>query len=395
MAWIRERRRKDGGVTYYVTWREPGATEESTLTIRDDKASAEMNVRLLEANNNSYAAAERAMSQSKIGGPTVREHMLRHIDMLTDAGPGTINRYKNVVRDHFSSTLGKIPVAAVEYADIVLWLKYMGNKPSPKNPGKTYSAKTIANHHGLLSASMETAIRIKVRTDNPCRGVSLPKDTATEEKMHFLTAEQSMAIVDELKEPYSSLVLLLRGTGLRFGEATALEAKDFKLSAKPPTVRVNRAWKDDGNNGFYVGDPKTKKSRRTVSLPPSLVTVIAPLIAAAKKDGGYVFREAGGDPVRQSRMFNYWKRALNRLGWSPVSGERPRIHDMRHTHASLMLGAGMPIYSLSRRLGHEAIATTIDRYSHLTPDAHFQGADIAESALAVESAGAVEGELIA
>lgn len=395
MAWIRKTSRKDGGTTYYVVWREPGATKESTLTIRDDLQAAEMNVRLLEANGNSYAAAERATEHAKIGGLSVKDHMLKHIDMLTNAGPGTINRYKNAVRDHFSGDLGKIPVAAVEYSDIVLWLKYMGGKESPKNPGKKYSAKTIANHHGLLSAAMGTAVKLRLRADNPCNGVSLPKDDATEEKMHFLTAEQSMAIVNELKEPYSSLVLLLRGTGLRFGEATALQAKDFSLKAKPPTLRVNRAWKDDGKGGFYVGDPKTKKSRRTVSLPPSLVKVISPLIAVAAKDGGLVFREESAGPIRQSKMFNYWKRALNRLEWSRVTGERPRIHDMRHTHASLMLGAGMPIYSLSRRLGHEAIATTIDRYSHLTPDAHFQGADIAESALSVEAVAVIEGDIVA
>lgn len=382
MAWIRKRKRSDGGITYVVTWREPGDTKESTISIKDDLARAELNVTLLDANGQSFAAAKRAQENANIGGPSLRDLMTKHISLLTSAGPSALASYRSAVRDHFGGQFGNLPVKAVKHEDVVIWIRYMQTKPSLRNKAKKLSAKTIANHHGLLSATMETAIRLGLRGDNPCRGISLPKDDATEEKMHFMSREESSAIIDAMPERYRPLLKTLLATGLRWGEATALYAKDFKLDANPPTVRIERAWKSDRAGNFYIGPPKTKKSRRTISLPASLVTDIRESVDKARKTGDFVFMDDDGLQVRQSRFYNYWWRGLTRLGYPHVEGERPRIHDFRHTHASMMLSGGFEIFKLSRRLGHESIQTTVDRYSHLTPDAHFEGAAIAEKAFA-------------
>lgn len=380
MAWIRKRRRNDGGITYVVTWREPGDTKESTISIKDDRARAELNVQLLDANGQSFAAARRAQENANIGGPSVRDLMTKHIGLLTSAGPSALASYRSAVRDHFGGQLGHLPVKAVKHEDIVIWIRYMQTKPSLRSKTKGLSAKTISNHHGLLSATMETAIRLGLRSDNPCRGISLPKDAATEEKMHFMTREESTAIINEMPERYRPLLKTLLATGTRWGEATALYAKDFKLDVNPPTVRIERAWKSDRAGHFYIGPPKTKKSRRTISLPASLVSEIREHVDTARKSGDFVFMDDDGRQIRQNRFYNYWKRGLTRLGYPAVEGERPRIHDFRHTHASMMLSGGFEIFKLSRRLGHESIQTTVDRYSHLTPDAHFEGAAIAEKA---------------
>lgn len=382
MAWIRKRRRNDGGITYVVTWREPGDTKESTLSIKDDLARAELNVQLLDANGQSFAAAKRAQDNANIGGPSLRDVMTKHINLLTSAGPSAIASYRSAVRDHFAGQFGHMPIKAVRHEDIVTWIRYMEAKPNLRNKKKTLSAKSISNHHGLLSATMKTAIRLGLRDDNPCGGIALPKDDATEEKMHFMTREESSAIINEMPERYRPLLKALLATGMRWGEATALYAKDFKLDASPPTVRIERAWKSDRAGNFYIGPPKTKKSRRTISLPASLVTEIREHVEAARKSGTFVFLDDDGLQIRQNRFYNYWKRGLTRLGYPAVEGERPRIHDFRHTHASMMLSGGFEIFKLSRRLGHESIQTTVDRYSHLTPDAHFEGAAIAEKAFA-------------
>lgn len=372
MAWIRERKRKDGGITYLVTWREPGATKESTLSIADDKAQAELNVRILEANGNSYAAAERALSLSKIDGPKVAEYMLRHVALLTTAGPDQTKRYERAIKNHFSSKLGKLPLAAVVEEDVILWVKYMQTKG--------LSSKTIANHHGLLSAAMSRAQRAGLLAINPCGGINLPKDESIEEKMRFMTVKESLAVVQAHPVRYRPLVAFLRGTGARFGEATALTGGDFQLDIEQPTVRIEKAWKRGKDDRFYIGPPKTKKSRRSISLPPSLVDFIRPAVEAAGKRGT-VFVTSYGGPIRHSTFFEFWKKSLDKLGYP--AGERPRIHDLRHTHASIMLAGGpntpgLAITELSRRLGHESIQTTVDRYSHLMPDAQFRAADIAE-----------------
>ncbi|GAA1337061.1 tyrosine-type recombinase/integrase [Arthrobacter roseus] len=375
MAWIRERRRGDGGITYYVTWREPGATEESTLTIRDDRAAAELNVRLLEANGNSYSAAQKVQEHARIGGPSVKGHMIRHTQLLTRAGPDQLKRYESAINNHFSSTLGKMPLAVVRQEDVIHWIRYMQNK---LYAGKPLSAKTIANHHGLLSAAMKRAHDTGLIALNPCAGVQLPEDDRTEEVMRFMTASESLAVTLAQPERYRPLMAFLRATGARFGEATALVGGDFQLDIPQPVVRIEKAWKRDSNNRFYVGKPKTKKSRRTISLPPSLVNYIRAIVESAERKG-LVFVTGYGGPIRHSTYYEFWSKSLDHLGYS--ADERPRIHDMRHTHASIMLAAGMDMYELSRRLGHESVTTTVDRYSHLLPDAQFRSATIAENAL--------------
>lgn len=376
MASIRERARADGSTSYAVLWRDADTGKQTSYPL-ESPGEAERFRRLVEANGNSLTAVERLLEKIVIGGPTVAENMARHVEMLTRAGPDQIKRYENAIKNYFSERLGKLPVAAVEHEDVVLWVKYMQTKTYK---GAPLSAKTIANHHGLLSASMETAVRLKRRGDNPCRGVRLPRDESIKEKMHFMTAAESLAVVQAHPNRYQPLMAFLRGTGARFGEATALLGSDFHLDVQQPTVRIEKAWKRDAHDRFYIGPPKTPKSRRTISLPPSLVAIVRPSVEAAGAQG-LVFTTSYGGPIRHSSFYEFWAASLDKLKYPEGAGNRPRIHDMRHTHASLMLGAGMSPFELSRRLGHESIQTTVDRYSHLVPDAQFRAAEMAEKAL--------------
>lgn len=375
MASIRERRRADGSTTFAVLWRDADTGKQTSYQL-PNQPEAERFKRLVEANGNSLSAVEGLLQQIQIEGPTVSENLTRHVELLTSAGPDQIRRYGAAISNHFNGRFGALPVAAITHTDLVQWIRTM--------QGKGLSAKTIANHHGLLSASMETAVRAGWRKDNPCKGVKLPKDTSTEEKMRPMTAEESWNVTQAMPPRYRAFVAFLRATGTRFGEATAVRGSDFNFEGDTPTVRVERAWKRDGDNRFYIGPPKTRKSRRSISLPPSLVAEILPLIEKAG-EAGYVFTTSYGGPIRHSTFHEFWTKALDSLGYDEGFGNRPRIHDMRHTHAALMLAGGLSIYELSRRLGHESINTTIDRYSDLLPDAHFRGAEVAARALEWES----------
>ena len=376
MASIRERPKADGSTSYAVLWRDSDTKAQTSYPLTN-RPEAERFKRMVEANGNSLSAVEKLLELVQIDGPSVDENLERHIELLTSAGPDQIKRYGRAIKNHFNGTFGALPVAAVTHDDIVGWIRTM--------QGKKLSAKTIANHHGLLSSSMETAIRHNWRKDNPCKGVKLPKDDATEDKMRPMTAPESLKVVRALPERYQPFMAFLRATGCRFGEATALRGGDFNLSASPAVVRVERAWKRDEDNHFYIGPPKTRKSRRSISLPPSLVDEIRPAVEKASA-ADYVFTTSYSGPIRHSTFHEFWAKALDKLDYPKGAGNRPRIHDMRHTHASLMLAGGMSIYELSRRLGHESITTTIDRYSDLIPDAHFRGAEVAEQAFGVLTA---------
>jgi integrase len=368
MASIYARPRKDGSTAYQLAWRDPdtGMQERETFS---DKTEAELWKRLLNANRQSMQLAEVVYDEQAETGPTVTQQLRNHVAQLTRVGPYQLARYQSAIDLHFTGDLGTKRLGRLRHQDIVQWIKYM--------QGKGLSAKTIANQHGLLSSAMETALRDGLVKANPCRGVRLPKSVKAEESMHLITHQEWASLMAGLPEHYAAFFQFLIGTGLRFSEATALVASDFKLNAKTPSVRVSKAWKDDGANGFYVGPPKTPKSKRTVSMAPSTVEAVRARVEAA--GDGLVFKQPRGGALRSSQAWKIWGPACLAAGYTRL--DRPRIHDIRHSHASWMLAAGMEIFALSRRLGHESIQTTMDRYSHLMPDAHFTGAQVAAKAL--------------
>jgi integrase len=369
MASIHTNRRKTG-TTYTLKWRDPESSRAMDTLTFGAKAEAEMWKRLLDANGQTFSRADATYEDSKVSGPSVHDMILRHIEQHTAVGPYQIERSKGAVRDHFSADLGQRKTAGITHDDIVRWIKYM--------EGKGLAAKTIANHHGLLSATMQTAIRQGVRETNPCKGVKLPKTKASEDATHFITHDEWDRIIAGMDAQFRPFFQLLVGTGLRFGEASALRAADFRLDAATPTVRVTKAWKQDGHNGWFIGPPKTRRSTRTVSLAPSTVQAVRDAVEGA--GDGLVFTMVRGGAMRSSPTYQKaWKPALLAAGFTP--GNMPRMHDIRHTHASWMIAAGMEIVALSRRLGHESITTTMDRYSHLLPDAQFTSAAVAAKAL--------------
>lgn len=375
MASITERSGKNGS-SFLLRWRYQGVQDCMTL---DTRELAEFWKAILEANGHSLTAAERAVQNAHIGGPNVVQLLHKHVSLLTGVGGGQLGRYKKAITHHFTGTaLGRLPVAAVTYEDVILWVKEMQAKPG-RNKGTTMRAKTIANHHGLLSAAFTTAELLGYREDNPCKGVKLPKDAEGGDRMRFLTKEEYNAL-DAAMDPYFRPFFgFLVDTGLRFGEATALLTEDFDLGGPTPTVRVNKAWKEDEHGGFYAGPPKTKRSRRTVPLAGQTVDLVRALVEGA--GSGLVFTLKEGGPLRSGAVYNRaWEPAWRKLG---EPKERwPRVHDLRHTHASWMIAGGMDLFQLSHRLGHQSTATTDGRYAHLIPSSQALGAKLAAAALA-------------
>jgi integrase len=175
--------------------------------------------------------------------------------------------------------------------------------------------------------------------------------------------------------------MFLAGTGLRWGEATALRWRDVNLAGDPPTVRVEHAWKQDGHGAVVLGPPKSPRSRRTVSLWPEIVASLPP----RGKPGDLVFQAPQGGMIWHGRFASdVWKPAIAaandpELG-API-GKEPNPHDLRHTHASWLIAGGAPLPYVQARLGHESIQTTVGTYGHLVPDAHHEMARIAAVAM--------------
>ncbi|WGW12688.1 site-specific integrase [Saxibacter everestensis] len=367
MAWIEERPRSDGSTSYKVCWRDPDTKLRDSETFDSERAAEKFEL-FLEANGHRRSLAIATAQQAYAHGPTVTELVSEHIDLLTAAGPDTAARYRRDVARHVTPTIGGYRVSDVTWQVVTQWVQHLAQLG--------LAPKTIANKQGLLSAAFTTGIRLGYRPDNPCIGVKTPK-TADVREMTILTREEVAAVLDVMPEYWRVVVRTLVGTGLRWGEATALTAADLN-TVGTPTVRVTKAWKSGADGRPYVGPPKTPRARRTVSLPTDLAGTLKEL---RRGRGDLLLTGKTGEAVRNASFrANVWLPAIAKSG---VELSRPpRLHDLRHTHASWMLAGGMGIYSLQYRLGHESIKTTIDRYSHMMPEQHLAAAKIAETALA-------------
>jgi integrase len=272
---------------------------------------------------------------------TVGEYLTRHIDHLTGLEEQTIRQYRAYLKNDIGPHLGDIPLSRLTREDIALWIKAIEVNAS---------AKTVKNKRDFLGGVLNQAVKDAAIGSNPCTGVKLARSERKE--MVFLTREEYGVIRDAVTAHWQPMVEFLVTSGCRFSEATALRPSDVDRTAN--TVRITKAWKK-ADAGYKLGPPKTARSVRTINVPVAVLD-------ALDYSGDWLFLNRAGGPVR-THGFNprVWYPALQRAQLE----KRPRVHDLRHTCASWLIAAGVPLPVIQRRLGHESIETTVDVYGHL------------------------------
>ena len=377
MASIRERVKASGETSYAVIWRDTDTDKQTSMT-RPTKGEAEELKRVIEANGNSLNAVERFYEKTMADGPTVPELIDRHISKVSEAGEYQRKRYRDYLRLHIKpSELGGYKAKAVTRDDMRAWIKWM--------QGRGKAPKTIGNVFGLISSAFINAVADGMVERNPCTKIGLPKKHEAGDGAE-MTREQFAAIRERIDPHFHPFLDFLLGSGVRFSEARALTADDFKLDVPVPTVRINKAYKQADDGTWYLGGPKTTKGKRTITLAPSTVAAVRPLVEAA--GSGRVFRmKRGGEMTPQAFYNRAWEKPRRLAGLA----SKVTVHSIRHLHAAVMLGGGMDIYDLSRRMGHEDFQITVNLYSHLLPDAQFRSSQAAARALD----GIIPGELTA
>jgi len=171
-----------------------------------------------------------------------------------------------------------------------------------------------------------------------------------------------------MSDPYAALAKLLFGTGMRFGEATALRISDVDLMGRRPNLRVTRAWKRQPDMTYAEGGPKTTFGRRTITLSPELVELLIPFVSGKRGDELLIPAVFGGQMLNSTFHDVGWAPAIRKAHAAGLLAKEPRVHDLRHAHASVLIAEGLPPLAISRRLGHKSITTTYDLYGHLMPE---------------------------
>lgn len=362
MASIKERPRADGSIAYRVQFRLNRALVGDTF---DTLAGAEEMKRLVEAHG---AQAARDILRARNSGSTavlLKDWMTTHIDRLTGVTDGTRKGYKSLARDHIEPKLGEYPLEALTRKRLEEWV----NDLTP-----TMSSKTLRNVRGLLSGALNRAVYEELIPANLVKGVRLPKSDHNKREMVTLTQNEVTVLVDAFPARWQALVATMAGTGMRFGEITALPVGACDFDADPPTVRVQQAWKHTGLSEPELGAPKTTKGRRVIPLSRQLAEELRPLVKDRPADA-LVFTSPRGERVDHAHFYErVWQPALKKSKLT----KRPTIHDMRHTYATFM-AARVPLDQLQRLLGHESIQTTVDVYGAARPgDAAGAAAAVAE-----------------
>jgi integrase len=221
------------------------------------------------------------------------------------------------------------------------------------------AAKSIRNCHGLLFVVMEFAILHKMIGANPCQGTKMPELVPRE--MRFLTEVEGANLVAGFKPEWQAVPITMLGTGIRWAELAGLKVGRVDILGRK--IRIEDTLQFIGGDGLVTVQPKTRASRRTISLPIQVAEALVPLVQG-KRRADYVFTTPEGEPLSHHWFwYHVWEPSR-----TAADLEEVRIHDLRHTHASWLIAANRPLTGIQRRLGHTSIAITSDLYGHLLPD---------------------------
>src|SRR5215207_469418 len=303
---------------------------------------------------------------------------------LSDAVRGTVrestfSRDKYLATNHVKPSIGRVKLKNLNALHLTrLYRERMDSG---------LSGSTVQKIHRVIHKALAQAVRWSLIPRNPADSVKAP--TPTSKEMHPLSAEEACGLLEaagEAGDRLEALYVLAVHTGMRRGELLGLKWEDVDLDSQ--TVRVRRTLtRTDNGRRLALGEPKTKKSRRTVRLTQRAVEALRSHrarqaeeklgVGSLYQDQGLVFAGEGGGLINPSNLRQRsFAPLLERAGLPQIT-----FHDLRHTCASLLFQRNVHPKFVQELLGHASVAITLDTYSHMLPGMGGQAADAMEEAL--------------
>ena len=279
--------------------------------------------------------------------------------------PTTADGYRRMVEDYLAPRIGRVPLQKLTGANLEWCFEDMTKAG--------LAGSTQAYAFTVLRLALYAAVRAGLIRSNPC--VDVDKDVrprADSPEVAFLTEDQIRALLAAARgfRLYGYYHVALY-SGLRPGEMGGLRRSDVDVARK--VISVTRTV-SEVRRAFHVGDPKTKKSRRAVTLPDHAVEAYRRHLELIDGEGlggcELVFPNQVGKFLHRSSIGVQLHKALERAGLPRI-----RPHDLRHSHASLLLAKGVNPKVVSERLGHASVVITLNRYSHVIAGLQQQAAD--------------------
>ncbi|MGH9023581.1 MAG: tyrosine-type recombinase/integrase, partial [Acidimicrobiia bacterium] len=272
--------------------------------------------------------------------------------------PSSQRIYEANLRLHILPELGEIELAKFTPSMLRGWLAGLATKVSRR--GRPLAGGSVSQAYRTLNRVLSAAMENELIGRNPLRAVKAPR--VDSEPMRFLSHNELATLAGAIDGRYRAFVLVAAYCGLRAGELMALRRKSVDLLRRVITV-VEQVQRISG--GHEVSSPKSSSGRRSVPLPALVAEALTEHLAVYTEPGAdaLVFPAPEGGFLRPENFRSrVWIPATKAAGVAPL-----RLHDLRHTCASLAIAAGADVKVLQRMLGHASAALTLDRYGHLMP----------------------------
>jgi integrase len=304
------------------------------------------------------------------GNQTVQQYLTIWIgEMEAHLRSRSYARYDAAVRLHLVPTLGKMKLARLSQQHLEgLYAAKLKEGLSPAS---------VAHLHAVLHKALADAERLELVQRNVASLVRAPRPERKD--MKTFTPEQAQIFLRAIEgDSLEAFYILCLTTGIRRGEALALHWKDVDLEHGRLSIRYT--LQDMKGGVFKFAPPKTEKSRRSIKLTQLAVTALhrhrmrqkeqALAVGSAWQEQDLVFATALGGPVRGNHILQrHFAPLCERLGLPRI-----RLHDLRHTAATLLLRNRIPAKVVQEMLGHSTVSMTLDTYSHVLPDMQSEAA---------------------
>ncbi|WP_173327137.1 site-specific integrase [Sharpea azabuensis] len=233
---------------------------------------------------------------------------------------------------------------------------------------KEHERQTVMDFHHQLKGAILDAVDEGLIPHDPTRKVIIKGKTPVDKKQKYLNQFQLQTLLQSLKLEetinWDWFILLVAKTGMRFSEALAITPKDFDFAHQ--TVSINKTWNYKDGGGFAA--TKNRSSVRKIQIDWQLVMQFAALVKDLPVDKPIFVTK---NKVYNSTVNDILERYCKKLDIPIIS-----VHGLRHTHASILLFAGVSIASVARRLGHASMTTTQKTYLHIIQELENQDIDL-------------------
>ena len=281
--------------------------------------------------------------------------------VIPNLSPRTAEGYEHICRHHLSPSLGNITLNGLKPEH----LQHLYQEKLSSG----LSAQTVRHHHTCLHKALQTAVEWGLVARNTADAVSPPR--AQSREMQTWDEDEMVTFLESARQtPYFALFHTALFTGMRRSEILGLRWCDLDLLQCQ--LSVTRSLHVLKGGQVIIRQPKSAKGKRMIALTPENASVLREhhekqsleRVVLGKHLTGedLVFSDLEGSPLLPNTVTHAWISLVRRTGIKPI-----RLHDARHSHASLMLKQGTHPKIVQERLGHASIQVTLDTYSHVAP----------------------------